>query len=166
MAEKLGNVEVPEIKIQDVSVPSPTTKLGMILFFLVHFGIFMLAHFIFLSIILGLSGESTFRFSDASTENYENILGIFIFFIGLLVSHGVSFLVNFIGQREYEYKTVEELFVSPYQRVFLMHVVIIFGGFLALLFEGMGLAILLVIGKILFDVMGHELEHRKHQGLK
>ena len=48
----------------------------------------------------------------------------------LFISHGVSFFTNFIGEREYEGATVSGLMAAPYHRVMVMHLTLIFGGWI------------------------------------
>ena len=79
----------------------------------------------------------------------------------LFISHGVSFVTNFIGQREYG-RCVSELalMTAPYNRIIVMHLTLIFGGWIVLLI-GMptGALVLLLALKTALDLHAHRKEH-------
>ena len=78
----------------------------------------------------------------------------------LFTSHGVSFAVNFIARREYEGETVTGLMSAPYRRIIVMHLTIIFGGWILLALKSpvpaLALSILL---KLAVDLGAHRREH-------
>ena len=81
--------------------------------------------------------------------------------LGLLLSHGVSFLLLFIGQQEYRHTTVRKLMHAPYKRIVVLHVAVIAGGALVtLLGSPVGLLIALVALKTGMDIMLHNRSHR------
>ena len=55
--------------------------------------------------------------------------------LALVVSHGISFAVNFIGRREYQGQTVSTLMSAPYRRIIVMHLAIILGAATATIFD-------------------------------
>jgi hypothetical protein len=74
----------------------------------------------------------------------------------LFFSHALSFHLNFIGRREYEGRQVSQQMVEPYKRIIVMHVTIIFGGFLVLaLGSAVPALMLLIVLKIAADVRAH-----------
>jgi len=78
----------------------------------------------------------------------------------LFVSHGVSFFTNFLGRREYLGATTKGLMTAPYNRITVMHLAIIFGGWIILLLKSPVPAIaLLVLFKIALDFTAHRKEH-------
>jgi hypothetical protein len=80
--------------------------------------------------------------------------------LALLVSHGVSFLLVYLGQREYEHTTVAELMNEPYRRIAVLHVAIIAGGFLVVqLGSPLALLVALVALKIGMDIILHNRSH-------
>jgi hypothetical protein len=82
----------------------------------------------------------------------------------LFISHGYSFVVNYVGSQEYRAVTLERLMHQPYNRVIVLHLVIIFGGFVVMTLQEPRLGIaLLVLIKIVVDVRSHLGEHRKLQ---
>ncbi|MEE8348475.1 MAG: DUF6498-containing protein [Acidobacteriota bacterium] len=82
-------------------------------------------------------------------------------FLALIISHGVSFIQNFLGKKEYEKTTTQKLMHQPYTRIALLHVAVIFGGwgFIAL-GSPLPLLMLIIVGKIALDIHLHRREHR------
>jgi hypothetical protein len=165
-----------------VRVPNPVDhlrKLFMIPFFAVHYGGFTAVHGGFVMVFFrGL--ESGFP-EPASGREWP----CFLVFLQLLIavvqqawsvlppgakpvllilflSHGVSFVQNFIINGEYKTTDVEKLMGRPYSRIIVLHVAIIFGGFLTMLLGSpMGVLIVLVIVKTIADLKLHLRSHRK-----
>ena len=78
----------------------------------------------------------------------------------LFISHGVSFVTNFIGNKEYHYKTVREQMTAPYSRISLMHVTLIVGGFITMILrDPMPVLLIFMVAKIIIDVRSHMKEH-------
>ncbi len=81
-------------------------------------------------------------------------------FLGVCLSHGISFFYNFIGKQEFRRSTPEKQMMAPYGRIILMHLTNIFGGWLILALGAPILALVLVIVlKVASDVRAHEKEH-------
>src|SRR5210317_129439 len=71
----------------------------------------------------------------------------------LFISHGISFIQNFVGHQEYRNKTVGMQMYEPYQRIIFMHLVIIFSAGLMLMTNDSTVVLLLVIvAKIVVDI--------------
>ena len=88
--------------------------------------------------------------------------GLQLALIALIISHGISLIQNFfIGSESKEMK-VEQIMFSPYKRVVVLHVFIIFGGMVlqSIGVTQLGLIVLAII-KILADLMAHKMEHKK-----
>jgi hypothetical protein len=136
------------------------------LFFLVHYGGFMFGHFM---VLFGMYANHMEDLGNsASPADYytlvvENLNWVAI--AGLFVSHGWSFVENFMGRNEYERLSPMQAMGLPYKRMVITHVALIFGGFF-LIKQGQPLAglILLVILKIALDVTFHRREHRNLGG--
>ena len=128
----------------------PGNKKGIISFFIFHYGGFMAVHLIFLLF---------FIFGGVGGLDRPESLGIFfgksfIFFIGIFISHLISYNANYIGTGEYERTSVAKLFGLPYRRIVPIHITIIFSALL-------GSPALLLIGiKIIIDILGHLSERR------
>jgi hypothetical protein len=148
------------------------------LFFCVHYGGFCAIHGIFVLELTRFAGE---QISPAAAASWPGPLALLQMFIGLihqvlaaapeaflwgclalLLSHGSSFLLLFIGQQEYRNTTVDKLMKAPYQRIVVMHITVIAGGFLVVrLGSPLGLLLALVALKTGMDIMLHNRSHRR-----
>lgn len=121
----------------------------IIVFFLIHYGIFMMGHGFFIVIFMSILDQSSI-----------DPLGILAGFVSLFVSHGISFLGNYIGNKEYERVSINQQMMKPYGRVFIMQFVIVFGSFLAITTQSPQIFVaFLVVLKIIADLGGHFWEH-------
>ena len=80
----------------------------------------------------------------------------------MLASHGVSFVTNFIGRKEYRLlkKDPEQLMVAPYRRIFVMMASVVVGAVLVLLTEAPStLMSIFIVLKIIADVIAQLNEH-------
>ena len=91
---------------------------------------------------------------------YAIFIPIWTSIAALFISHGVSFFTNFIRDREYEGATVSGLMTAPYNRIMVMHLTLIFGGWIILLI-GMptGALVILLALKTAVDLQAHRKEH-------
>jgi hypothetical protein len=131
------------------------SKLGLIPFFVMHYGIFWLVHGIF---VLTLPAF----LSIASDTPMELGLGAVMFAAaGLAISHGLSFWWNFLRGGEYRRTTPAMLMFQPYRRLVALHLTIIFGA-LGVSFTGApAAAVAILVGvKTLLDLGLHLAEHR------
>ena len=130
-------------------------KLSLITFFVFHYGIFTAVHGVF--VFAFFAGRN----SDFTTTSF--VLG----FVALLVSHLLSYLINFIGAGEYKRVNESSLFFQPYMRVVVLHVTIIFGAAVTtFLGSPMGALIVLILIKSAVDSLAHIYEHYKQQSDK
>lgn len=134
-------------------------KCFMIPFFCVHYGIFTGVHGVFVFLMFG--GVSVKGSSAALHVLREQSL--FYPAIVLIISHGVSFFWNYIGKGEYKTAGLQDLMTGPYSRVVVLHLTILFGGFLVMALKSpvAGLMLLVVL-KIILDVKSHLAERRKY----
>ena len=80
----------------------------------------------------------------------------------LFVSHGLSYLFNFIGSGEYRRVTPIGQMFAPYGRLVVLHVTIIFGAILVALTGAPVAAVaVLVVLKTALDLGFHLREHRR-----
>ncbi len=132
-------------------------KIFLTLFFSVHYGMFCFGHGTFVVDLFGGELDSIPAALHLVTQN-----GLQLAFIALIISHGVSFLQNFVMRGEYKSLSVSEIMFMPYKRIIVLHVFIIFGG-MALQTFGVtqtGLVMLAAV-KIIADLIAHKVEHRK-----
>jgi len=129
-------------------------------FFSFHYGLFCFGHYAFL--------QSTYDDLPGFGEMIAALTGPVLFWslLGLTLSHIISMLVNFYGKGEYKTRSSHAQMFLPYSRIVVLHIVIIFGGFLAVATgEGLAALILLVALKIVFDLAAHTVEHSKINSL-
>ena len=81
--------------------------------------------------------------------------------LALLVSHAVSFAVNYLGKGEYKQSNIALLMLQPYGRVVILHITVLFGGFLVMLLGSPIIGLILLISlKIFIDIKSHLKQHR------
>lgn len=133
-----------------------------VMFFVGHFGGFMAIHFMFVYGFF-IHGGGSLAAEPGALEGLLDIFGpLWPALAALFVSHGVSFFVNFISRREHVGTTLTDLMTAPYKRIMIMHVTIIFGGFVVMLLDTPAPALaLLVMLKTVVDFRAHLGEHRK-----
>ena len=134
----------------------------IVIFFSVHFGGFMAGHFIFISALF-LEAEGGVNDAHAGLPQFAAMfLPLWPAFIALCLSHGYSFVVNFLGQGEYRTRKLSKQMSEPYSRIILMHLVIIGGGAISMAMgEATPAVALLIVAKIIVDVRAHLKEHQQ-----
>ena len=154
-----------------------TAALGTVLFFCLHYGGFCAIHGMLVLELTQFAGEITTALPGASWPGPLVVIQKILYFgqqlldaappefslacIALLLSHGASFLLLFIGQREYRHTSVSALMSAPYKRITVLHIAVISGGFLVVeLGQPLGLLLALVALKIGMDIMLHNRAHR------
>ncbi len=81
--------------------------------------------------------------------------------VAIFLSHMISYLVNFIGMKEFKMITVGHLVYLSKKRLFILHVSIMFGGLaLISLNNSLLLMALFVIFKTIVDLFFHIMEHK------
>lgn len=148
-------------------------KIIFIPFFIMHYGLFMLGHLFFIYFV----SFSSYIFEHGGSFPNETGLsfGIFIPISMLFLSHGFSFLKNFFVKKEYLKTSVMALMATPYQRIVLMHLTLLFGGIFSMIVAAIMQSLnteaslklvltsivisLFVILKIFVDINAHLKEH-------
>ncbi len=148
---------------QSPSAKPGITKLAIIPFFCVHYGIFTLVHGIFVFTLFG-DFFTDDLFEPFSLGGFQSIwnYGMFLAGLELFLSHGISFGLNYIKGGEYKRVNLMELMQAPYGRVIVMHLTILGGAFLMVVLGSpvAGLIVLIVL-KIALDLRAHIKEHFK-----
>lgn len=168
------------LKMALVRVDRPAHHLGKLLaipFFCVHFGGFCAVHGLFLLAFFKVGGPMGSLFPQGTW------LGPLVFLqllasvigrlwesgppgmewpvLGLLISHGISFVQNYLLGREYASLTPERVMVQPYGRIVLLHVTIIAGGVPVMLLGSPVPLLCILIGlKVVIDIGLHVRSHR------
>ena len=166
------------LKIVLARTDSPAGQLGKLFsipFFCLHFGGFCAVHGLFLLIFFNLGDGGDFFPQDpwpahlvflqllisvikTLWQNHPDGMGWPV--IGLFISHGISFVQNYLGKKEYASFTVGKMMNQPYKRIVLMHISIIAGGVpIMLMGSPKPLLCILVILKVGMDIYLHVKEH-------
>jgi hypothetical protein len=129
-------------------------------FFCMHYGIFWVVHGMF------VLSFPVFAGGVGGVGGLVGTLGtIGLAVTGLVLSHGVSFLTNYVGREEYRHTSAGERMSAPYGRVVALHLTIIFGAFLVgSLGSPLPALVLLIVLKTGIDLAAHRREHRRATG--
>lgn len=142
--------------------------LFLVPFFCVHFGGFMMGHFIFLMAFFG-KGEG-FQVHNVKDYVDQILIGkeLWIPFTVLFINHGVSFFINYLKPKmdqdlglaapsaQGPFPDLGDLMAAPYRRIVIMHVTIIFGGMLSMIFHlDKAAFFLMVVLKTFMDLGAH-----------
>jgi len=156
-------------------------RAGLVGFFTMHYGIFWLGHGFFVMALPLIGADSSvpcgalepgapdpgFLPFPAGEDCGNAAFGaldwpsIAIAAVVLFLSHGLSFLLNYVGRGEYLRTSPMRQMMAPYGRVVVLHLTIIFGGFLVgVVGAPIGLVVVLVLVKTAIDLGLHLREHR------
>ncbi len=135
-------------------------------FFTFHYGAFCFGHGVFILALFGREGGGW-----AGTQTGTGAFGGFFdvvspaIVVGILasmISHGMSFALNYIGRQEYKHLDLTQLMFAPYRRVMILHLVIIFGGGVTMAMGSpLGALVILVMLKTGMDMWGHLSERTR-----
>ena len=136
-------------------------KLVLIPFFAVHFGGFTYVHGVLVVAFFGPKGTQPFDLLTAVPAAIRaNQLGWGV--LSLVVSHGLSFYWNYLKNGEYQRASLNALMGQPYGRVIVLHLTVLFGGWVVMLLGSPLFAlVLLVVLKTAADRRAHQAERRK-----
>ncbi|MEX2182926.1 MAG: DUF6498-containing protein [Chloroflexota bacterium] len=139
---------------------SSMAKLGLIPFFVMHYGIFWAVHGVFVLTLPGFGSMGPGGGQDM-TAGFDPVT-IVLAVIALTISHGVSFWLNFLGGGEYRRVSAAGQMFAPYGRLVVLHVTIIFGGIAIAMTGAPAAAVAILVGlKTVMDLGFHLAEHRK-----
>jgi len=136
-------------------------KLFLIPFFVVHFGMFTYIHGVLVVALFGPKGTAPFDLLGTVPQAIRaNHLGWAV--VSLVVSHGLSFYLNYLGNGEYQRASLNALMMQPYSRVVVLHLTVLFGGWIVMAVGSPLLAlVLLAVVKTAADLRAHTAERRK-----
>jgi len=160
----VGGFNVLRILVADPDQPLLWgAKLFMIPFFCVHFGMFTFVHGVFVLSLFGGDQYNTRGFPGPSTflaAIRDTGIGYAVF--GLVLSHAVSFIWNYLRSGEYKRVQLPVLMMQPYARVMILHFVVLGGAFaMAALQSPVAGVVLLVVLKTSVDLVSHHRERAK-----
>lgn len=131
-------------------------------FFAGHFGGFMAGHFLFIYYFFVRGIDASGPEPDVWVALPDLFVPLWPALAALFISHGVSFFTNYIGRREYVGVEVKTQMAEPYKRIIVMHLTIIFGGMLTMIFRTPTAALFLLIAlKTAADLYAHRKEHSR-----
>ena len=171
------NLVIGLYTILKMLVADGTSAVGQILFFSLHYGGFCGVHGLFVVKLTEFAGID--RIADPATgwpgplillEKFYYLIdsvlaaapdGYLWVLLAMALSHGVSFLLLYIGRGEYRQTTASKLMRAPYKRIAILHITIILGAALIIRLDSpLGLLLALVALKIAMDIMLHNRSHR------
>lgn len=137
-----------------------SNRLFVAVFFTFHYGLFAYGHgvFVFSAFGEGIESDPDLQLTLQLVVQQQLQWAV----AALFISHLFSLIINYFMSAEYRRVGVKQMMKQPYSRVLVMHLGIIFGGFLLEKLNGplLGLVVLIVI-KIMVDVRAHQKEHRR-----
>jgi len=137
-------------------------KLFMIPFFTFHYGMFTAVHGMFVIALFGGGlSEGADPFSPNTFLPFVLNSNMTLALTALFLSHGFSFVNNYIRKGEYKNATLQILMFRPYKRVVILHITLIAGGFLIMgLHSPLSGLLLFILLKTVIDLIAHNKEHR------
>lgn len=153
------------MKIASLPVGKPIKwlqKIILIPYFCLSYGFFMLGQGLAVFIIFSGYFQYSRDFPSISLiyqslEQYQILWAL----LALAISHGISFIINYVNKKEYRKNTLDTLIWEPYERVGIMVVVIFTGGFIAKELGSIIALIVLILIKIYMDIIAHLKHHAK-----
>lgn len=125
-------------------------------FFVAHYGAFMSIHLLFVFALFGDDHSAAIPLATVGAS----FVALWPALLALVVSHGVSFVSNFLGRAEHARLSTRDLMRAPYARVAVMQVTIILGGMLAMAAgSAVPALVLLVVLKLAVDLHAHRRQH-------
>ncbi len=123
-------------------------RLFLCLFFLIHYGIFTFVH--------GALVFELFLNRDLDLENLQALIaqtpGIYLALAALFLSHGAQFFSD-LGRNAVTRTKLPEVMMQPYQRVVILHLVVLLSGLALMILPNPVVSILLLAGiKITMDI--------------
>lgn len=144
--------------------------IGTIPFFTFHYGMFTLVHGVFVVAFFSpdylINQTGVTRDAGFKPDEFMAFLilqpEILWMALGLFASHFYSYIANFLIRGEIDDHDARHLMFLPYVRVVVLHIIVLFGGFIAVgLGQPLWVLIVIVVTKIGLDLQAHLREHAK-----
>ncbi|WP_411827854.1 DUF6498-containing protein [Luteolibacter sp. AS25] len=160
ISEQLENSAMPAY-LSNPAAERPRTslraKLFLAAFFSFHYGMFCFVHGVFVFMLLDgrvggfISGGPFALFSRKLSEAMDS--GGIWFALAIIGSHLFWFFQNYLAKGKRHQTSAQEQFSSPYGRIVVLHIAILFG---AIVITSLGspvfMLILLIAGKIVLEI--------------
>ena len=167
----------PRERLEDLRISSGGQSINspwaIVAFFVVHAGIFMAAHFLFLWVMFSGAWASKIHGPGDFVRQIVVESRLWLPLAGLMLSRGVSFLFHVVRPETVQ-RIERALFRRPvrlaarapagglggeigalYARIVIMQLAVLFGGFLSILLGTMAPFVILIVLKTLADVAVH-----------
>jgi hypothetical protein len=146
-----------------MAVPAGVARAMLVPFFLVHYGIFWFVHGVFVwtafPMLFGTLG------GGAPVVDGPDASVVLLAACALLVSHGASFVLNWILGGEHAASSAGAEMAAPYARVVILHLTILLGAFgAAILGAPLGALVVMVVLKTGVDLAAHLAERERAAG--
>jgi len=158
----VGGFNVAKMLLAQPSEPASWLgKLFLIPFFIVHFGGFTFVHGVLVVAFFGPKGTQPFDLLTVVPAAIRaNHLGWGL--LSLTASHGLSFYWNYLHNGEYQRASLSTLMGQPYGRIVVLHLTVLFGGWIVMLLGSPVPALIILIAlKTAADWRAHQAERRK-----
>ncbi len=133
---------------------SSITRVFMLVFFIIHFGFFILIQTLFIYIAFAINDERlTTSLSSKILVNIIQLPGFKLVMAAIFITHMVDYFLDFLKNKKYENQDVELYFVKPYIRVFVQQFLAIIPFFFMLFSAKVGIiaALLLISLRTVLD---------------
>jgi len=169
------------LKMAFAKVEPPIANIGKLFtipFFIIHYGAFVAVHGFIIFAIFGKGGPSPDMHHPwpCFLIFLQLLIGVICHcwktittdmkyvLVTLFISHGVSFVHNYLMAGEYRTIKSNDLMGQPYSRILVMHFAILIGAFLTIsIGSPAGVLIVLIIIKTIIDAKSHLAQHKKPQ---
>ncbi|MFC7234157.1 DUF6498-containing protein [Halosegnis marinus] len=135
----------------------PGERIGLTLGFVVMYGFLWLAHGVFLFVFPTMSFGDAAWFPGVSVATFALLVPA----AGAMVlSHGVSFVVNYLAGGEFRRRSPMQATFTPLTRAVVLHYAVLVGGIAMVVYDTpLWSVVLLVVGKTVLDLVAHLAEH-------
>lgn len=140
-------------------------------FFIVKFGGFAFGMGFLVALVPGFLADASGTDPMVVTDALGSVgPGVATAAAVLLISHGISFVINFVGRGEYKHRNIVVILFEPYLRMVLVLVVLVAGvlgaAFLPALSHATGFAVAVILVKTAVDLVSHAIDHRRRAPLE
>jgi hypothetical protein len=143
------------LKILIASRHGWTAAIGEVIGFILRFGVFMAVHLF--ALVSMFYGNGTADILAVPVHSVVKVLRELLWpAVAMLVSHGISYKTNFLDRAFYVDSDGKSFSGAVYGRVMIMHIVIVIGGNIVLMFGQPNFFIfLLILIKTIIDLRAH-----------
>lgn len=125
-----GQNATSEVEFGEHRMEKAKLKLILVPFFIIHFGFFCFIHGFFIDSLFG----GGFIGKPNNLMSWESIWTLKYGILAIFINYGVSFFVNYIGKKERKTSSIIMLFIGPYQRIIIIHLILMISGILFIVF--------------------------------